>query len=210
VFSVQQGKRYRYRLINTGAFAPFAFSVDNHTLSVIEADGTMVQPLDVHRVEIAVAQRYSVILNANQTATNYWIRSQMNTFCFAADNPILDPDVMALLTYTNSTEGPTASSDWSDGVDDICEDLNATKLIPSVAEEAPPAQTLYALTFSFQIGDYALDRAYVNGTSWTAADIPTLNQVVDGLKANNSTFNVAGVSSAYTTPNQYVIDIPQS
>lgn len=168
----------------------------------------MIQPLNVHRLEIAVAQRYSVILNANQTASNYWIRSQMNTFCFAAENPILDPDVMALLTYNNNTEGPTESSDWSDAVDDVCEDLNATLLIPSVTEEASPAQTLYAIQFSFEIGDYALDKAYINGTSWTAANVPTLNQAVEGLKADNLTFNVSGVSSAYTTPNQYVIDIP--
>lgn len=210
MFPVQQQKRYRYRLINTGAFAPFAFSVDNHTLSVIEADGTMVRPLDVHRLEIAVAQRYSVILHANQTATNYWIRSQMNTFCFAADNPILDPDVKALLTYTNSTEGPTESLDWADAVDDVCEDLNATLLVPSIVEEAPPAQTLYAIQFSFEIGDYAIDRAYINGTSWTAAKFPTLNEAVDGLKAGNSSFSIAGVSSAYTAPNQYVINIPQN
>jgi FtsP/CotA-like multicopper oxidase with cupredoxin domain len=170
----------------------------------------MVQPLDVHRLEIAVAQRYSVILNANQTATNYWIRSQMNTFCFAADNPILDPDVKALLTYTNSTEGPTESLDWADAVDDVCEDLNATLLMPSIVEEAPPAQTLYAIQFSFEIGDYAIDKAYINGTSWTAAKFPTLNEAVDGLKAGNSSFSIAGVSSAYTAPNQYVINIPQN
>lgn len=170
----------------------------------------MVQPLHVHRLEIAIAQRYSVILNANQTATNYWIRSQMNTFCFAVDNPILDPDVKALLTYTNSTEAPTESSDWADAVDDVCEDLNATLLMPSIVQEAPPAQTLYALQFSFQIGDYAIDRAYVNGTSWTAAEFPTLNEAVDGLKAGNNSFSTAGVSSAYTSPNQYVINIPQN
>ena len=94
----------------------------------------MVQPINVHRLEIAVAQRYSVVLNANQSASNYWIRSQMNTFCFATDNSVLDPDVKALLTYTNSTEGPTLSSDWLDAVDDVCEDLNATLLVPSVTE----------------------------------------------------------------------------
>jgi FtsP/CotA-like multicopper oxidase with cupredoxin domain len=210
VFPVQQHKRYRYRLINTGAFTPFDFSIDNHTLSVIEADGTVVQPINVHRLQVAVAQRYSVVLNANQTASNYWIRSQMDTFCFATDNPALDPDVRALLTYTNSTEGPTLSSDWLDAVDDLCEDFNATLLVPSVAEEAPPAQTLYAIQFSFEIGDYALDRAYVNGTSWIPADVPTLNQAVEGLKANNNTFNVSGLSSAYTPSNQYVIDIPRN
>jgi hypothetical protein len=85
----------------------------------------------------------------------------MNTFCFAVDNPALDPDVNALLTYTNNTAGPTLSSDSSDAIDDVCEDLNAALLVQPVAEEAPQAQTLYALQFSCQIGDYALDRAYV-------------------------------------------------
>jgi hypothetical protein len=55
----------------------------------------------------------------------------------------MDPDVKALLTYTNSTEGPTLSPDWPDATDDVCEDLNPALLIPSVAEEAPPgADTL--------------------------------------------------------------------
>ena len=208
VFLVEQNRRYRYRLINTGAFALFQFSIDNHTLSVIEADGTAVQPLNVHRLEIAIAQRYSFILNANQTAANYWMRAQMNTFCFAADNPVLNTDIQALLTYTNSTEGPTKSSDWSDELDLICQDLNSTELIPSITEEAPPASTLYMVQFAFDIGDNALDRAYINGTSWTMSLPPTLNQAVSALHTNNASFNTAGVSSAYSTPNQYVIDIP--
>jgi len=207
VFSVEQNKRYRFRLINVGAFTLFQFSVDNHTLTVIEADGTVIQPVNVHRLDIAVAQRYSFILNANQSSTNYWMRSQMNENCFAADNPFLDPDVKALLTYTNSTESPQNSSDWADELDLICEDLNSTTLVPSVVEEAPPASTLYAVQFSFEIGAYALDRAYINGTSWTMSSIPTLNQAVAGLHKANSTFNTTGVSSAFTA-NQLVIDIP--
>lgn len=174
---------------------------------MIEVDGTVVEPVSIHRLEIAVAQRYSVILNANQTATNYWIRSQMNTFCFAADNPVLDPDNRALLTYTNSTEGATKSSDWADELDLICEDLNSTALIPTVVEEAPPADTLCSVQFAFDIGDYALDRAYINGSSWTMEEPPTLNQAISGLSSNNSTFETASVSSAYSTPNQYVIDL---
>jgi len=204
---VEQNKRYRYRLINVGAMALFEFSVDNHTLSVIEADGTVVEPVSVHRLEIAVAQRYSVILHANQTASNYWMRAQMITFCFTTDNPILDPDVRALITYSNSTSAPTLSSDWADALDVVCEDLNSTKLIPSVKSPAPPASTVYAVAFSFEIGDYALDRAFINGTSWVMSTVPTLNQAVAGLHAGNDTFFTAGVSSAFSA-NQYVIDIP--
>jgi len=206
--AVERGKRYRYRLINTGAFATFQFSVDNHTLTIIEADGTATDPLTVHRFEIAVAQRYSVVLAADQSVSNYWVRAQMNTYCFAADNPVLDSDVRALLTYTNSTAGPTRSADWKEALDVTCVDLNSSLLTPTFPSPAPPATTIYAVTSSFQIGDYALDLAYMNGTSWVMdAEDPTLNQAVAGLGQANASFSTAGVSSGYTS-SQYVINIP--
>ena len=209
VFNVEQNKRYRYRLINTGSFATFQFSIDNHPLSLIEADGTAVQPMNVHRFEIAVAQRYSFILHANQTPSNYWIRSQMNTFCFAVSNGVLDADVRALLTYTNNTASPTISTDWSDAVDVNCIDLNVTEMVPLHIKNAPPADVIYAITSSFQTGAYALDRAYINGSSWSMSSVPTLNQAVSGLHAGNSNFSTAGISSAFSA-NQYVIDVPKS
>ncbi len=206
--TVEHGKRYRYRLINTGAFATFDFSIDNHTLSIIEADGTATEPLSVHRLELAVAQRYSVVIDANQSAaSNYWMRAQMITFCFGGDNPILDADVRALITYTNTTTGPADSVDWQDALDAECVGLNSSLLTPFFETEAPPATVIYTLAANFQIGDYALDRAYINGTSWTISEVPTLNQAVAGLQASNSTFTTSGVSSAFSA-NQYIIDVP--
>ena len=38
---------YRLRLVNTGSFATTRFSIDNHPLTVIEADGTFVDPVVV-------------------------------------------------------------------------------------------------------------------------------------------------------------------
>lgn len=211
VFTVEQGKRYRYRLINTGAFTTFQFSIDNHLISIIEADGTATEPLSIHRLDIGVAQRYSVIMHANQSgSSNYWMRAQMNTHCFAADNSVLDPDVLALVTYTNSTADPTKSVDWKDALDVTCIGLNASLLTPTYKSPAPPATTFYAVTSNFQIGDYALDRGFINGTSWVMApENPTLNQAVAGLKTTNaSNFTTAGVSSGYSS-SQYVISVPE-
>ncbi|KAK7903304.1 hypothetical protein LTR67_001322 [Exophiala xenobiotica] len=210
IFTVEQGKRYRYRLINTGAFATFEFSVDNHPLSIIEADGTVTELLPVHRLDIAVAQRYSVILTANQSSSsNYWMRAQMNTYCFADDNPVLDADVRALVTYTNSTDGPTKSVDWKDALDVTCIGLNASLLTPIFQSPAPPATTMYSIQSNFQIGDYALDRGYMNGTSWVMdPQDPTLNQAVAGLKAANTSFSTAGVASGFSS-SQYVVNIPE-
>jgi FtsP/CotA-like multicopper oxidase with cupredoxin domain len=77
--------------------------VDNHTLSVIEADATLVKPVSVHRVPIHVAQRYSVILDTNQsTSTNYWLRGAMVTNCFTGNNPVLDPTTKAVISYSGT------------------------------------------------------------------------------------------------------------
>jgi FtsP/CotA-like multicopper oxidase with cupredoxin domain len=185
--------------------------VDNHTLSVIEVDATMVDPLDVQRLEIAIAERYSFILTTDQEPANYWIRAQFNTFCFIAPNPILDPDVRGILSYTNSEAEPNdeQSVDWTEALDTLCQDLNSSLLSPAVPMSAPPADVLYAIDFQFQIGDYALDLAYMNGTSWVVStEVPTLNTVVPALRAGNETFNVTGVTPSYGIPNQYIVDIP--
>ena len=172
----------------------------------------MVEPLEVHRLEIAVAERYSVILTADQKPTNYWIRAEMNTFCFFTPNPVLDSDVRAILTYTDSETDPNdeESVDWSDALDVLCQDLNSTLLSPSVQQNAPPADVFYAVQFAFEIGAYALDRAYINGTSWVVSEVPTLNTVVPALHAGNGMFNVTGVTPSYGLSNQYIIDIPST
>jgi FtsP/CotA-like multicopper oxidase with cupredoxin domain len=211
-FAVEQNKRYRLRFINTGAFGEFQISVDNHSLSVIEVDSTQVQPTTIQRLAIHIAQRYSVILTANQTVGNYWIRAQMNTFCFSGPNPVLDPDIRAILSYTNTSTTPkdAISVDWSSAPDLACEDLNDTTLIPSVVSAPPPATTMYVVTFSFQIGAYTLDRAYINSTSWVGTpQNPTLNQAVAGLHAANSSFRTAGLSTAFGA-SQFVIAAPDA
>lgn len=49
-FTVEAGKRYRMRIINTGSLADIRFSVDGHILTVIEADATPVEPRRVQSV----------------------------------------------------------------------------------------------------------------------------------------------------------------
>jgi FtsP/CotA-like multicopper oxidase with cupredoxin domain len=116
--------------------------------------------------------------------------------------------VLAVVTYTNTTTTPTDSVDWTDALDELCQDLNNTLLSPTVTEQAPPADVLYEIAFAFSIGDYALDVGRINGTSWTPnIENPTLNQAITGLHASNSSFTTAGVSSGFSA-NQLVITLP--
>jgi FtsP/CotA-like multicopper oxidase with cupredoxin domain len=56
-FTVEPGKRYRMRIINSGTFANIRFSVDGHALTVVEADATAVVPISVQSVSWQLAMR---------------------------------------------------------------------------------------------------------------------------------------------------------
>lgn len=183
--------------------------MDNHTITVIEADATTVEPVETHRLSINIAQRYSIIVSANQPEGNYFIRAAMITTCFAQSNPILDPLALAVLSYTETADTPT-TSDWTGDDVTICQDLNSTLLTPSEVISAPPADVLHYVMTSFQIGAYALDRGFFNETTWTPPTIPTINQAVAGIN-NASTahsFATDGVSSGFSD-NQLVISVPK-
>ncbi|KAG1732083.1 laccase [Suillus lakei] len=79
VITVEQGKRYRMRLVSMACDPNFQFSIDGHNLTIIEADGELTEPLVVDQLQIFVAQRYSVVLVADKPVDNYWIRNLPNT-----------------------------------------------------------------------------------------------------------------------------------
>ena len=206
-----QNTKTRFRMINSGAFTEFEASVDNHTLTLLEADGTIVKPHDVQRIAIHVAQRYSFIMDADQsTETNYWFRGNMIAACFGASNPVLDLATKAVISYSgNATTAPTnKSQDWSSVVPEECVDLQESDLIPSIYDPPPPADTVFQASFSFNTGPSLVDIAIINGTSWTAMqNQSTLIQAVNGLSSGNvSAWSVQGAIPAFEN-NQFVVGV---
>jgi iron transport multicopper oxidase len=50
----------------------FHLTMQNHTMQIIELDGTEVEPYQVDILPVAVAQRYSILVEAkNETDTNF-------------------------------------------------------------------------------------------------------------------------------------------
>ncbi|XP_077987804.1 uncharacterized protein LOC144442357 [Glandiceps talaboti] len=75
VFSVEQGKRYRFRMMsNAITFCPMQVSVDNHTLLVIASDGNPFDPYMTDVLIVYGGESYDFILQANQSIGNYWFR----------------------------------------------------------------------------------------------------------------------------------------
>ncbi|POM67764.1 Hypothetical protein PHPALM_16174 [Phytophthora palmivora] len=80
-FRFEQGKKYRLRVINMAALAPFVFSIDDHELQVIAADAELVEPTDlITNVTINAGQRYDLIVQAKSTTNggpigSFWMRA---------------------------------------------------------------------------------------------------------------------------------------
>ncbi|KAF2141018.1 multicopper oxidase [Aplosporella prunicola CBS 121167] len=195
VFELDENKKHRLRIINTGAFAEFQVQIDEHEFAVTEADGTDLWPTYHHRLNISPGQRYSIVLTTNVSSAGFfWMRAKMVTACFAEENLSLASEVRAIVAYkpakdSNRTHRPS-SIEWGDPTDMQCLDMNATELRPVVSLRAPSAaDTLIHLRSNFEIGSWRLSRGYFNSSSWRPNfSSPSLYRLVSGHQSKNSSF----------------------
>ncbi|KAG0704572.1 laccase [Suillus ampliporus] len=78
VINVERGKRYRFRVIGLSCDPSFNFTIDGHTMTIIEADGVETVPQTVDSLPVYAGQRYSVVVHADQPVDNYWVRALSN------------------------------------------------------------------------------------------------------------------------------------
>jgi FtsP/CotA-like multicopper oxidase with cupredoxin domain len=172
------GTRYLVRLVNTAADTHFKFTVDNHTMEVIAADFVPIVPYATDIIALSMGQRYDIIITANATAGNYWMRAIAQTACSDNDNP---DNIKGIIRYdSTSTDDPTSAA-WSDTLTYSCEDEDMSLLVPYLAvtaSDSPDAED----DFSVVIDNTA------NGVLWemgTASfvnqwDYPTVLQAYEG------------------------------
>nr|UNR78498.1 putative laccase [Schizophyllum commune] len=187
-YDLEPNKTYRLRLINAGSHASIWFSVDSHALTVIEADGTPIEPQVVSSLQIHVAQRYSVLLTTNVTAGStinetaneghdsdgasepqeFWIRSELDKRMFAYENMALNPLALGKIRYRVPTTGSTPST--TDAlVPATLPSLDPLTLTPSPPLDAPPESAFLIHTkFSIQRIYTHEWRSFFDYMSWEA------------------------------------------
>lgn len=109
---VRPGHAVRLRLINHSSYMSFWFSIDNHTVTIVEMDGVEVEPIPSRGVYVNVGQRYSVIVRADQAAGSYHMRATLPQTCFVPYCPhtstgleSIGYEARALLSYDGSGDG---------------------------------------------------------------------------------------------------------
>ncbi|KAI0312273.1 multicopper redoxase [Amylostereum chailletii] len=174
VVNVRRNTRYRLRIISMSCDPNFLFSIDKHQLQIIAVDGENVQPHLVDSIQVFAAQRYSVVLNANQPVNNYWIRALRNY----ENASFTGGQSSAILRYAGAPISEPAPSSQNLG-----HLLSETELHPLDNPNAPgtPGQgradinLVLSPTFNFESLEYE-----VNGVTFLPPSVPVLLQILSG------------------------------
>ncbi|OAA36632.1 laccase Lcc4 [Metarhizium rileyi] len=194
--SFTPGKSYRLRVLNAAIDTHFKFSIDNHTMTVIAADLVPIEPFTTTVLNIEIAQRYDIIVTADQasTADNFWMRAIPQTSC----SDIASPDnIKGIVYYTESPGLPTTTGhNFTDSCDD-----ETTKLVPYVKHPVSSADWTDLEQASVRQNSAGLFKWFLNSTSmlvdWAK---PTLLQVLNGT----TTFETDDAVIKFDKANQWV------
>jgi len=159
----------------------FTFSIDGHDMTVIEVDGTNVQPLLVDSIQIFAGQRYSVIVQANQPVKSYWIRSLPPGLNYS------DFNNLAVLRYAGAAnENPTADPTMDIPVSQI--PLVETNLHPFTPSPVPGKPRPGGADINIQLNvthvntSLGIGSFEVNGVAFEFLGIPVLLQILSGAQ----------------------------
>ncbi|CAG8549798.1 5155_t:CDS:2 [Acaulospora morrowiae] len=189
-YKVTKGKRYRFRIINTSAMLHFIVMIDNHPLQVIEVEGTAIKPYTTNYIPVNIAQRYSVIVNANQPVGNYFIRAIISDCSLGGgpgtingDSPIYDNlGITGILRYEGASGSvPTTKPFTLSGPPD-CLDISSANLKPlKLDKQVPTDKNVQRVTLTIGINVRPRLQATINNSSFEVDfNHPSNERVQDG------------------------------
>lgn len=185
------GTRYRIRLVNAAADTHFKFTIDNHTMEVIASDFVSVNPYSTDIVNIAIGQRYDIIVTANATADNYWLRAIAQTACSNNDNP---GDIKGIVRYdSTSTEDPTSQANDNASTDECVDETSLVPYVKVDASDLADVSTDFSVAVAASAGRFYWSMG--NNTFINQWNYPSLQQINE----DNNTW--AAEQNMYALPN---------
>lgn len=189
--NVEAGKKYRLRIVGAQELIGMNFAIKDHTMTVVEVDGTIVVPYSTTNLDIMPAQRYSVIVTFNQPVGNYWATTGVRyrdagpkgyiRFKYAGA-----PDA----DMTLDPAGMPAHPEWNDQVPTLTLEANLKTKTPSSYADADvlsanPASIRRIIIVSNQLTDKSTGklRWALNNITHTESSTPTVTAVYDAVNA---------------------------
>ena len=88
----------------------FRVSLDNHNMTVIQTDFVPILPYHTDNIAIAIGQRYSVIIEADQANATYWLRTWPQTSCSGPNANDGNGIASAYVRYASAPDIPPTST----------------------------------------------------------------------------------------------------
>ncbi|KAF7856337.1 hypothetical protein EAF04_009865 [Stromatinia cepivora] len=191
--SVTSGSSYRLRLVNSAIDTHFKFSVDNHILTIMANDLVPIVPYQTEVLNIAIGQRYDVIVTANQAsiASDFWIRTIPQASCSENNNP---NNIKGILHYGSSTGLPTTTGY---NFTDECIDESPSSLIPFVPKTVSASSINAEEAVTIAQNANKLFRWYLNNSTFlTEWEDPTVLMVEKGITTFTTANNLIELPNA--------------
>ncbi|KAJ4991265.1 multicopper oxidase [Stagonosporopsis vannaccii] len=197
--TVTKGKKYRLRIINTSVDSTFSVSLDGHPFTVMTADFVPIKPYIADQLTLAIGQRYDVMFEANQTASNYWFRVGYGTDC--GNNNILTKGIQlgAILSYSGAPSGNPTTTGVA--LRTTCTDEDRFKLVPFVPNTVPTSAVGTASKIDLKLQTGNVVRWLLDGSPMIVDwNNPTLETTLAG---SNNFYPNANIREL-TTSNWYI------
>jgi len=200
VININPGKRYRFRLLSMACDSSFNFSIDGHRMTIIEADGEPTRPLQVDFIQIFAGQRYSFILQANQTVNNYWIRAEQQTGIDGGPTGFAGGINSAILRYAGAPNAdPTTNQ--TNSVNPLYEGNLHPLSNPAAPGKPYVGGADVLLNLQFALDGVTMS---INGVAYKPPSVPVLLQILNGAK---TAADLLPTGSIYVLPPNKVIEI---
>ena len=110
IFTVEEGNSYRFRLIGSQGLYSLKFSIDEHNLTVISTDGSLIEPISTQFIILHTGERYDFILTARRPRSNvdnYWVRVETLEVDLDSSGPPYPSrgNVIEAILHYNTTSG---------------------------------------------------------------------------------------------------------
>ncbi|QRV84241.1 Multicopper oxidase [Ceratobasidium sp. AG-Ba] len=174
--------RYKGGPAAPGRLSTSSKANDGHPLKIVEADGLAHEPLIVNSLDIHPGERYSIVVEANQTVGNYWIRAPITA---RRSSSTLDPSlVRAVLRYKGAPANDPTTSQTSGTTLDI------SNLRPVENPGAPGGSAPADVVIDLNYGGISGGKTgwQVNGSQYQSPSLPTLLKILSNNATTNNDF----------------------
>ncbi|KAG1878718.1 laccase [Suillus tomentosus] len=196
VINVEQGKRYRFRVLGLSCDPSYNLTIDGHIMTIIEADGVETIPETVDSLPVLPGQRYSVIVHANQPVANYWVRVLPNL----GNQSFAGGLNQAILRYKGAPEEDPTSSPGPSILP-----FNEAKLASLMNIPAPGVPEIGKADININLVAGNVNGLFtINNVSFSSPPTPVLLQMLSGAQHPS---DLLPNGSVYELPPNKVVEI---